>query len=244
MRTGSACKLVLILLLSPWIAFAEAPPQPSPSYKDAAAQCETTIAERSKKIGDSYSSDVYRLKSQFQKEGDLEKSVAADKEWSRFLNQKTLTTTDVVDQPDELRQVQLRYVELLNQVPQTVAQERIEVLDDIKKQFTRDGKLDEGMAVQQEIDKIKRHYLAEAPAGGSSGGVKGKPVDIVTQCEQSIRDRIATSQAQYVKELEALAKSYQAKGELESVFAVKNEHDRYMNAGRLRMPTLSKRQRS
>ena len=201
---------LLILTLSPWTSFAQTAPQPTPNYKDAAAQCETAIAERTKKIGETYSSDVYRLKSQFQKEGDLEKAVVADKEWSRFLNQKSLGAGDIVEQPAELQQVQQKFASMFAQVSQTVAQEQIEALNDIKKQFTRDGKLEDGMAVQQEIEKIKRRYLASAGAEGSTSGGKAKQVDIVTRCEQAIRDRIATSQAQYVKELEALTKSYQA----------------------------------
>ena len=232
MKTRSCWKLLLVIMLSSWIAFAETAPQSTSNYKDAAAQCETAIAERSKKIGDTYSTEVYRLKGQFQKEGDLEKAVVADKEWSRFLNQKSLGAGDIVEQPAELQQLQQKYAGMFAQVSQTVAQEQIEALNDIKKQFTRDGKLDEGMAVQQEIEKIKRRYLASA-GDGSTGGSKRKAVDIVTQCEQAIRDRIATSQAQYVKELDALTKSYQAKGELESLFAVKNEHERFMNAGRI-----------
>ena len=207
--------------------------QSIPNYKDAATQCDSAIAERTKKIGETYSSDIYRLKSQFQKEGDLEKAVAADKEWGRFVSQKTLGSGDIVEQPAELQQVQQKFVGLFSQVAQTVAQEQIETLNDIKKQFVRDGKLDEGMAVQQEIEKIKRRYLASVGAEGSSGGVRGKPFDIVTQCEAEIRQKVITAQAQYAKELEALAKSYQAKGELESVFAVKNEQDRFMNSGRI-----------
>ena len=231
MKTTRLVQLLLIAIATSSITFAQTP-SPSPTYKDSLTQCESAIVERSKKVSETYSSDVYRLKSQFQKEGDLEKAVAADKEWSRFLNQKSLTKGDVVDQPDELRQVQLKFADLLSQVSQTVAQERIEVLNDMKRQFTRDGKLDEGMAVQQEIDKIKRRYLAQAETAGTTGGQR-KAVDIVTQCEQAIRDRIATSQAQYAKELEALMKSFQAKGELESLFAVKNERERFMNAGRI-----------
>ena len=207
--------------------------QSIPNYKDAASQCESAIADRTKKIGETYSSDIYRLKSQFQKEGDLEKAVAADKEWGRFVSQKTLGSGDIVEQPAELQQVQQKFVAMFSQVAQTVAQEQIEALNDIKKQFVRDGKLDEGMAVQQEIEKIKRRYLASVAAEGSNGGVRGKAVDIVTQCEAEIRQKVITSQAQYAKELEALAKSYQAKGELESVFAVKNEQDRFMNSGRI-----------
>ena len=203
------------------------------NYKDASTQCESAIAERTKKISDTYSSEVFRIKSQFQKEGDLEKAVAADKEWGRFVSQKTLGAGDVVEQPAELQQVQQKFVGMFFQVAQTVAQERIEVLTDIKKQFVRDGKLDEGMAVQQEIEKIKRRYVASASAEGSTGGGKGKAVDIVTQCEAEIRQKVITSQAQYAKELEALAKSFQAKGELENVFAVKNEQDRFMNSGRI-----------
>ena len=89
--------VISILFISIYASFAQTPP-PSSTYKDSLTQCESAIVERSKKVSETYSSDVYRLKSQFQKEGDLEKAVSADKEWSRFLNQKSLTKGDVVDQ--------------------------------------------------------------------------------------------------------------------------------------------------
>ena len=55
----------------------------------------------------------------------------------------------------------------------------------------------------------------------------------ITQCEEEIKQKVVPIQTQYAQELEALAQSYQAKGELGNVIAVKNEQDRFMNVRRI-----------
>ena len=220
-----------ILFICTCIAFAQTN-QPT-SYKDAVAQCESAITEKTKAVGDTYRMEIIRLKNQFQKEGELEKALAIEKEWSRVFNEKTLTTVDIVEQPEELKQVQTKYVALFSQLSQTVVQDRIELLNDLKRQFTKDGKFDDAIAIKQEIEKLQKRYLSQTASDDKASGVAKKPVDIVTQCEQEIRSKIATALAQYAKELDALAKSFQAKGELEAIMVVKNEQERFKNAGRI-----------
>ena len=55
--------------------------------------------------------------------------------------------------------------------------------------------------------------------------------DFIIQCEQTAREKVASSQASYGKELDTLKSTYQSKGELENLLAVKNEQDRYKKDG-------------
>jgi len=147
--------IILGLMIGVFIANAQVP-----TPQNAVAQCETAIAERIKQVGDTYLAKLTKLKSQFQEAGDEEKGVATFKEWSRFLHEKTLSAEDIVEQPEELRQLQKQFISLFAQVPPTVAQEQIATLTDIQQQFIKDGKPDDGLAVQQVIEKIKQRYLA------------------------------------------------------------------------------------
>ena len=205
-------------------------------YASAAADCDKAIAGKKSSLAESYSSEVWSLKQRFQNDGDLEKALAADKEWSRSIRREPLTPDDLVESPKELRTLQDAYVERQERVEQEVAADVVRDLEREAKEVAQAGNLTDGRVLQQEIDKIKRLYLsdtntkAKRSATNESKAAAGKnnPEDPITACEEAIRQKRVAIQAQYVGELEALEKSFQAKGALEDVFAAKGERKRFM----------------
>lgn len=64
--------------------------------------------------------------------------------------------------------------------------------------------------------------------------------DLILQCEQTARTKVASSQASYGKELDDLKNSYQSKGELENLVAVKKEQDRFKKDGIIQEASIVK----
>jgi hypothetical protein len=220
--------VIVVFLALPAFAEDKAKQSDKPrNYAEAAEDCGKAIERRRNDLGNEYQSEVWSLRQRFQKEGDLEKSLAADKEWSRSIRGKALTPKDVVESPTELQQLQKDYIARFDGVVETVA---TEFLQDLRKEaagLAKAGNLSDGKVLQQEIDTIKQLYL---------GGKDQKPLrsgkadgDAVTACEEAIRQKRVALQAKYVGELEALEKSFQAKGALEDLFATKGERDRFLN---------------
>jgi hypothetical protein len=205
------------------------------SYAAAAADCDKAIAERKLSLAEGYSSEVWNLKQRFQQDGDLEKALAADKEWSRSLRREPLVPNDLVDSPKELRALQDAYVDRQGRIEQQVADEVVGQLQREATELAKAGNLTDGKVLQHEIDKIKRLYLSNTQSTSKeavahkSGRESTAPVkDPVAACEELIRTSRLAMQAQYVGELEALEKSSQAKGTREDIFAVKAERRRYL----------------
>jgi hypothetical protein len=214
-------------------------------YASAAADCDKAISGRKSELAESYSSEVWGLKQRFQNDGDLEKALAADKEWSRSIRREPLTPDDLVESPKELRILQDAYVERQDCVEQEVAADVVRELEREAKELAQAGNLTDGRVLQQEIDKIKRLYLTNAkktatePKGTKQGkAAPGEPEDPVLACEEAIRQKRVAIQAQYVGELEALEKSFQAKGALEDLFAAKAERERFMATPLLALQNL------
>lgn len=196
------------------------------NYAEAAEECERAIAQRMHKLANEYSSDVFGLKQRFQKDGDLERALAADAEWSRSLSRKPLNEADLVASPPELTKLQRKYMARFALVAETVAEEVLQDLTKEAAELAKAGKLADGRVLQQEIDTIKRLYLGgrdENPqATGKADG------DVIATCEEAIRQRRLAIQPQYVGELEALEKALQAKGALEDLLAAKAERERFI----------------
>lgn len=196
------------------------------SYEDAAEECEKAIDLSRHELADEYSSAVWTLKQRFQKDGNLEKALATDKEWSRAIQRKLLTSKDVVDFPPELATLQKEYVERFASIEQATATKFLQDLQREAAELATAGKLNDGRILQKEIDTIKRLYLGSRDG---TSGLSGKPEgDVIAACEEAIRQKRVAVQAQYVGEMEALEKSFQAKGELEDLFAAKAERKRFM----------------
>jgi hypothetical protein len=196
------------------------------SYANASEDCASAIEAKKRELTYDYSTEVWTLKQRFQKDGDLEKAVAVDKEWSRSLSRKPLTSENIVAFPPELTKIQKDFVGRFEKVTETAATEFLDGLRKEASELAKAGKLDEGRVLQQDIDEIKTLYLDgkdEKPAAESKAD--GDPV---AACEEMIRQKRVALQAQYVGELEALEKSFQAKGALEDLFATKAERKRYL----------------
>jgi hypothetical protein len=200
------------------------------NYAEAAEECEKAIARRKHELANEYSSDVWGLKQKFQKDGNLEHAIVADTEWSRSLSRKPLSQEQLVESPPELAKLQTEYLDRFAGLAEAVATEFLQDLKKEASELAKAGKLADGKVLQQEIDKIKRLYL-----GGRDGKARGSDVakgkaedDVVSACEEAIRQKRVAMQAQYVGELEALEKSFQARGALEDLFATKAESKRFL----------------
>lgn len=202
------------------------------SHASAAAECEKAIAAKKSELADNYSSEVWNLKKRFQKDGDLEKALAADKEWSRSIRLAPLTQEDVVESPEELRELQTAYLRRFDVVAEQAAADFVRKLESEAADLARAGNLADGRVLQQEIDKLKRLYLNDESTNAKKAAAgKKASEDPVAACEEAIRQKRVALQAQYVGELEALEKSFQAKGALEDLFASKGERERFLNVG-------------
>ncbi len=235
-RSLSLCCLFLTLLCFEAAGGDKERDKKKKPYASAAADCDRAIAEKKSSLAESYSSEVWGLKQRFQKDGDLEKALAADKEWSRSIRREPLTPDDLVESPKELRALQDAYVDRQERVEQEVAADVVRDLEREAKEVAQAGNLTDGRVLQQEIDKIKRLYLSDTTAHAKSSlttkskkaAGKNNSEDPVAACEEAIRQKRVTLQAQYVGELEAMEKSFQAKGLLEDLFATKAERQRFL----------------
>ena len=228
-----AIVVTFVMLVQPVFAADKADAVKKPrNYAEAAEDCEKAIERRRYELANEYSSDVWGLKQRFQKDGNLENAIVADAEWSRSLSRKPLSQEQLVESPPELAKVQREYLERFAHLAETVATEFLQDLKKEASELAKAGKLADGKILQQEIDTIKRLYL-----GGRDGKPRGNDVaegkaegDVIAACEEAIRQKRVAIQAQYVGELEALEKSFQAKGALEDLFAAKAEQKRFMEA--------------
>lgn len=233
---GSLCFLLLTLLCFEAAGGDKDQDKKKRPYASATTDCDKAISGKKSSLAESYSSEVWTLKQRFQNDGDLEKALAADKEWSRSIRREPLTPEDLVESPKELRALQDAYVERQDGIEQEVAADVVRDLEREAKELAQAGNLTDGRVLQQEIDKIKRLYLSDTTvnAKGSSttkskkAAGKNTPEDPVAVCEEMIRQKRVALQAQYVGELEAMEKSFQAKGLLEDLFATKGERQRFL----------------
>jgi hypothetical protein len=196
------------------------------SYANTAEECAAAIEARKRDLAEEYSTAVWSLKQRFQKDGDLEKSLAVDKEWSRSLGRKPLVQANVVDSPPELAKVQKDFLGRFDKVTEAVANEFLDGLRVEASELAKAGKFDAGRVLQREIDEIKTLYL-----GGDNGEAAAPERDAgdpVAVCEEMIRQKRTAIQSIYVSELESLEKAFQSQGDLESLFAVKEERKRFM----------------
>jgi len=237
MKTFSAslCCVVLTLLCIEAAGEDKGQGKEKRPFASAAIDCDRAIAGKKSSLAESYSSEVWGLQQRFQRDGDLEKALAADKEWSRSIRREPLTPEDLVESPKELRALQDSYVDRYEQVEQQVAADFVRDLEREAKELAQAGNLTDGRVLQQELDKIRRLYLSGAHSKAATTDKKRKkedqkvdPKDPVAACEEAIRQKRVALQAQYVGELEALEKSFQAKGELENLFAAKAERKRFL----------------
>lgn len=195
-------------------------------YADAAEQCEKAIDLRRQDLISDYSKDVFSLKERFQREGNLEKALAADEEWSRSLDQKTVIGKTPIAFPAELVAVQNDYVSRLHTLPKTVAEEILGTLRREASLLAKAGDLTQGRVLDSEIKTIERLYL-DGESRKEPSDTEGDAVEI---CEAMIRQQRLALQSQYVAELEAREKSCQAQGLLEELFATKAERERYIKS--------------
>ena len=232
---ASLCYLLLTLLCFDASGGDKDQDKKKKTYASAAADCDKAISAKKSELAESYSSEVWNLKQRFQRDGDLEKALAADKEWSRSIRREPLKPDDLVESPRELRVLQDAYVDRQGRVEEQVAADVVRELEREAKELAQAGNLTDGRVLQQEVDKIKRLYLSDSTANAKRPSTaKSKtadnrtPEDPVAACEEMIRKKRVSLQAQYVGELEALEKASQAKGALEDIFAVKAERQRYL----------------
>ena len=235
--TVSLCCLVFALLASDAAGEDKGRDKQKRPYASEAADCDKAITEKRSALAKSYSSEVWNLNQRFQKDGDLEKALAADKEWTRSMRQEPLTPEDLVESPKELRAVQDAYVDRQDRVAREVAEEVVGQLQREARALAKAGNLADGKVLQQEIDKIKRLYLSRDDSSARHASPEAREKadardadDPVAACEEAIRQKRVALQAQYIGELEALEKSFQAKGALEDLFAAKAERTRFLEA--------------
>lgn len=197
-------------------------------YEQAAAECKRLVEQERAELSKRYSAALWDLRGQFQQVGELDKAIATDNEWKRSTNSEPLVPGDIVDGPEELKRLQQEYLSKWGEVDARTASAFLDKLNEEASRLAKNGKLAEGRVLQQQVATIKQTYLGEKKR--NTGGDAGVMNDAVSACEEAITKRRKALQSQYVGELEAMEKSFQAQGALESVFAVKAEKDRFADA--------------
>jgi hypothetical protein len=225
---GVNCFLLAATAIGLPVLGADKPVSEQHLYANAAEDCALAIESKKRELAGEYSSEVWSLKQRFQTDGDLEKALAVDREWSRSLNRKPPTSENVVDFPPELTKLQKEFLARFEKIAEVAATEFLDGLRKEASELAKAGKLDAGRVLQQEIDEIKTQYLSGKQGETANGSnAEGKTKDPVSACEEAIRQGRIALQNQYVGELESLEKSFQAQGALEDLLAVKNELKRY-----------------
>ena len=233
MKRSILVLLVLMIVSTAAIVVAQDKPNrrdQQPSFENAAEACEQAIEARRRELASEYSTAVFGLKQRLQRDGDLDKALALDEEWTRSIARKPLEPKDVVDFPVELNNLQNEYLKRFESVVVVVAND---VLRDLEKEATRlakSGSLDKGRVLKKEMDTIRKLYLSDQVPAEQHAKEAPAPVveqDPVAECEALIRERREALHSQYLGELQAMERTFQSRGLLDDLVAAQAERNRF-----------------
>jgi hypothetical protein len=142
--------VVYCILIGVFVADA----QTSQSITGIVSRCEQEARQRVANTQAAYGTDLNSLKSFYQAKGELENFLAVKNEQNRFKKEGLVQETDLVNSPEGLRKLQVKY-QLAGQ--QAVKQYLAE-LETKKKMMTAAGQVDLAIGVKDAIEKIRQRY--------------------------------------------------------------------------------------
>lgn len=157
-----------------------------PSYQDAATKCDEQVQGALAKLAEDYQRELARLRNDLQLSGDLEKTLAVKREETRFGLKKTLAKEDLVESPNQLKELQRTFFADLQRVSEDIARATVIGLDGTKRKLTVEGKLDEATRVQAEIDVILKKYRVANPLKGNEISKEEMPKTVTMNSEHGI----------------------------------------------------------
>lgn len=132
------------------------------AYRQALAKLERDYKTRVAALPTQYIAALDSLEKSSRQKGSLDNVIAIRAEQKRFEKTKTVNEDDLVTEPPELRELQTKYRSRLTQYEidkhkQVIAyaNKQVTILDNLEKDLTKKGKLDEALAVRTEKDKVR-----------------------------------------------------------------------------------------
>ena len=144
-------------------------------YQKATEKATTTYIAGLADLQSEYQKQLINLDETLRKKGDLESILAVRKEKNRFAQTKTMPEDAVVQSPAELKALQQKYSKSAlsledskNKSLAVLAGPYLQTLEDLKKSLTQNGKIDDALAVKDEITKIKAEMEAKSPTSSTT----------------------------------------------------------------------------
>ncbi|TFG87250.1 MAG: hypothetical protein E4H17_03510, partial [Gemmatimonadales bacterium] len=160
-------------------------------YEKALQEIEDTHATRTRSWPAAYTNALCGLQNRLQKSGDLDGWVLVKKEFDRFGRESALPPDVIVDEPAALTKLQLDYRAALDgchaeraRNTKDLADKYLRRLNDLRKQYTVGGRMDDAILVHEEIKRVQgspavpsaEFILAEAAAAQPSPEAVPEPV--------------------------------------------------------------------
>jgi hypothetical protein len=132
------------------------------TYDEALSKIETESGRKLKTWPAQYTKALQSLQQKMQSSGDLDGWTTVNGELERFKSEKTIKKSNIVSEPAELASLQSSYREAVDKVSSEknegicrLVEVYVTRLETMKKSLTVGGKIDEALAVNAEIDRVK-----------------------------------------------------------------------------------------
>lgn len=212
MKASAVCGLVVVALLgamgggSPVLA-ADPPPRSDSAlaglkavYDQQAAKIESEYAQNLGALDARYPRDLNTLKGRAQQAGNLNGVMALDAEMRRFESERSIPDAAPPGLPDDLLALQAAH----RKARADVARDRgvktlalvnlyLQRLEDMKKSLTMAGKLDEALAVNTEVERVKASpaVMAADFAAAAAGDAAAAGVSVATNAAAAAGPAVA-----------------------------------------------------
>lgn len=155
---------IAILWLVVTVAATLAPADAQEGAGAEARKCEERIAAAQRDVLAKYETSLQDLLQTAQKGANLEAALAIRSELRRVSSEGTLTEKQVVTAPNSLRVLQQQTRERMQDLITQLVQETLPRLVEMKRSLTVAGRLDEAVAVRNEIERLQNNHLPVVPA--------------------------------------------------------------------------------
>lgn len=129
-------------------------------YANALNNCGHEIETALVGLGKKYAAELESMQLAFQKAGKLEHALTVKNEIRRFDFEKRLADNHLVPGPQELKNLQRKYITAPQPIREDVARTYLRRLEAARNELTVAGKLEEATVAQKQIDAISQKYLA------------------------------------------------------------------------------------
>ncbi len=134
------------------------------SLDDASMKCDLEVEVKNAELIDAYRVDLGKLQNDFQKKGDLQNTLIVKNELERVATEKRLGDSNLISNPPQLHDLQVKHIAAPRKLSESISKSWIAKLEEAKRKLTIDGKLDEAVVMQKQVDAIMKKYSVQNPS--------------------------------------------------------------------------------